>query len=169
MHRECEGYQILFNPEHTEVSITQLCKQRFVVVDICHAWLISQGLLMSAPVSSSRSMPIVAMFGCALDDARLKGERGMRSPCHQQTVGVGVIRWRAVACFHRTVYSLRRQYLSRGVTTPKGETEDGPGVCAALRGWRVLAFFEAISVYHEVRRIVKLFLSHIETKLYFCP
>ena len=54
---------------------------------------------MSAPVSSSRSMPIVAMFGCALDDARLKGERGMRGPCHQQTVGVGVIRWRAVACF----------------------------------------------------------------------
>ena len=71
--------------------------------------------------------------------------------------------------FHRTVYSLRRQYLSRGVTTPKGETEDGPGVCAALRGGRILAFFEAISVYHGVRRIVKLFLSHIETKLYFCP
>lgn len=89
MHRECEGYQILFNPEHTEVSITQLCKQRFVVVDICHAWLISQGLLMSAPVSSSRSMPIVAMFGCALDDARLKGERGMRGPCHQQLLALG--------------------------------------------------------------------------------
>ncbi len=89
MHRECEGYQILFNPEHTEVSLAQLCKQRFVVVDICHAWLISQGLLMSAPVSSSRSMPIVAMFGCALDDARLKGERGMRGPCRQQLLALG--------------------------------------------------------------------------------
>ena len=44
---------------------------------------------MSAPVSSSRSMPIVAMFGCALDDARLKGERGMRGPCRQQLLALG--------------------------------------------------------------------------------